>query len=200
MDLILVRHPQPDVASGVCYGQTDVPLIEPIQHGTLVARIRSAIGDRPLSAVHSSHLARARIPARWLSSMFHAPHYVDTRLAEMHFGEWEMRAWDEIDRSALDAWAQNVGGFAPPGGESARDVVLRVDAWAGELRSQASDKDEVHVVIGHAGPIRLHMATALRLPTATCLSWALDFGGICHLHIADDGNARLIHWNVQTNV
>ena len=32
---------------------------------------------------------------------------VDSRLAEMHFGQWEGVAWNDIPRHELDAWAAN---------------------------------------------------------------------------------------------
>ncbi len=102
-----------------------------------------------------------------------------------------------IDRVQLDDWAHDVAGFAPPGGESARDVVVRMDAWARAalVATTAHSARGVHIAVTHAGPIRLHTATALRLPTAACLSWALGFGAACELHFSGDGHARLVRWN-----
>ncbi|MFJ2992782.1 alpha-ribazole phosphatase family protein [Pandoraea sp. NPDC087047] len=198
MDLILMRHPPPEVATNVCYGRTDIaPLAAgfDVALAAMHARLGRVLGERKPTVIHSSPLRRARVAATVMADRFGVPLQVDERLAEMNFGDWELRAWDDIDRSALDAWAQDVAGFSPPGGESARDVALRMEAWAQALRAQASRSDDVHVVVAHAGPIRLRTATALGLPTTACLSWALDFGGLCHLHIADDGQTRLIRWN-----
>lgn len=193
-----MRHPPPDVAPDVCYGSTDVPPVDtmlPFATNTMLRRLGNTLDGRRVTSIHSSPLYRARHAAQWMAGQLGLHLAVDERLAEMDFGAWEMRRWDDIDRKALDAWAADVCGYAPPGGECARDVVRRMDAWARALRAQATGKDEVHVVVGHAGPIRLHTATTLRLPTAACLSWTLDFGHLCHLHIADDGQARLIRWN-----
>lgn len=202
MDLILVRHPPPDVASNVCYGRTDLPVDASRFDATVAsmqARLVALLDGRTPVALHSSPLQRARRAADVLAASFGLPVTQDTRLAEMDFGAWEMQSWDAIGRHDLDAWANDVAGFSPPGGESARDIAVRVDAWARGLREGRTDgraaKDAVHVAVAHAGPIRLHTATALRLPTTACLSWTLDFGGICRLHIADDGQARLIRWN-----
>ncbi|QHE91450.1 alpha-ribazole phosphatase [Pandoraea fibrosis] len=201
MDLILMRHPPPDIAPGLCYGRTDLPVDAArfdASVAAMQAKLAALLDDRTPVAIHSSPLRRARRAAEVLATSFGLPVTVDERLAEMDFGTWEMQPWDAIDRNDLDAWARDVGGYAPPGGESARDIVLRMDAWARALRGAASatrDVHDVHVVVAHAGPIRLHTATALRMPTTACLSWSLDFGGLCHLRLDDDGNARLLRWN-----
>ncbi|AVF39920.1 histidine phosphatase family protein [Pandoraea apista] len=198
MDLILMRHPPPHIVSGLCYGRTDLP-VDAARFDAAVAamqaRLVTLLDGRTPVAIHSSPLQRARRAAEALATPFGLRVTEDERLAEMDFGTWEMRPWEAIDRQALDAWARDVTGFAPPGGECARDIVRRMDAWARDLGHMASAADAVHVVVAHAGPIRLHTATALRMPTAACLSWSLDFGGLCHLHLDGDGNARLIRWN-----
>ncbi|VVE57232.1 Phosphoserine phosphatase 1 [Pandoraea anhela] len=192
-----MRHPPPDVASDVCYGRADVPPVEarllPEIRG-MVSRLHDVLEGRRPTAIHSSPLQRARRAAQAMAGELGLSLQIDARLAEMDFGAWEMRRWDDIDRTALDAWAADVCGFTPPGGECARDVLRRMDAWARALRSSATH-DDVHLVVAHAGPIRLHTATALRLPTTACLAWTLDFGHLCHLRIAGDGRARLIRWN-----
>ncbi|VVE39422.1 Glucosyl-3-phosphoglycerate phosphatase [Pandoraea aquatica] len=197
-----MRHPPPDVAPNVCYGRTDLPVDASRFDATVAsmqARLITLLDGRMPVAIHSSPLQRARRAADVLAASLELPVTQDARLAEMDFGAWEMQSWDAIDRHDLDAWAKDVSGFSPPGGESARDLAVRVDAWARGLLGDGVDeqaaRDAVYVAVAHAGPIRLHTATALRLPTTACLSWALDFGGICHLRIADDGQARLMRWN-----
>lgn len=187
-----MRHPPPDVAANVCYGRTDLPVDTARFDTTLAAmqtRLKSLLDGRTPAAIHSSPLQRARLAADGLAASFGVSVVQDLRLAEMNFGGWEMQPWDVIDRRDLDAWASDVCGFSPPDGESARDIAVRMDTWARGLRG------DLHIVIAHAGPIRLHTATALGLPMTACLSWTLDFGHLCHLHVADDGRARLIRWN-----
>lgn len=193
-----MRHPPPEVASGLCYGRTDLPVDVTRFDASVCAmqtRLATLLDGRTPVAIHSSPLQRARRAAEVLATSLGLGVTQDARLAEMDFGTWEMRPWDAIERNDLDAWARDVAGFSPPGGESARDIVQRMDGWARDLRRTASATHDVHVAVAHAGPIRLHAATALRMPTTACLSWSLDFGGICHLHLADDGHARLIRWN-----
>lgn len=192
-----MRHPPPGVAPNLCYGRTDLD-VDASRFDAVVAamqsRLRTLLDGRRPAAIHSSPLQRARRAADVIAASFDLPVTEDARLAEMDFGVWEMQPWEAIDRNDLEDWARNVATFSPPGGESARDIVLRVDGWARALLRTAGN-DDVHVAVAHAGPIRLHVATALRLPTTACLPWTLDFGGICHLRIGHDGHARLIRWN-----
>jgi alpha-ribazole phosphatase len=74
---------------------------------------------------------------------------IDLRLQELDFGEWEGLAWDDVPRKALDAWAADVSGFAPPGGESGAALIARVRAFASDL--PRGD----HVVITHGGPLKV---------------------------------------------
>ena len=113
MELYLIRHPRPDVAPGTCYGQTDLGLAESPR--VVAERLRPLL---PADyALYTSPLRRARLLAEALGSP-----QVDARLQEIHFGEWEGRSFDEIGKAALDAWSAAPLDFAPPGGESPRQM------------------------------------------------------------------------------
>jgi alpha-ribazole phosphatase len=143
MQLILVRHPQPDVAPGLCYGRTDMPTsIEAI---ALVAANLRAAGLPGRLPVYASPLARCAT----LAAALDVPVTLDARLAEMDFGAWEMRAWDAIPRAEVDAWAADLLHYRPGGGENVLGVALRVAAFRAELQHPAA------LVICHAGTIRL---------------------------------------------
>jgi alpha-ribazole phosphatase len=82
----------------------------------------------------------------------------DERLLEMDFGSWEGRRWDDIPRADLDAWAADVAGYAPPGGESPRQLQRRaLDFVAGLAVPEA-------VIVTHAGVIRTLLAHWQGLP------------------------------------
>ena len=83
MELYLIRHPRPQVAPGVCYGQTDLGLAEPAAE--VAERLRPLLpADFTL---HASPLARARLLAEALGTP-----RLDARLQEIHFGDWEGRS------------------------------------------------------------------------------------------------------------
>ena len=139
MKLILVRHPQPLVAAGVCYGSTDLA-IAPGELERVAATLQLPAG-LPL---YSSPLRRCAELAARLSA---APHH-DARLAEMHFGAWEMQPWDAIPRGHIDAWAADTVNYRPGDGESVLQMAQRIDAFYNELASDA-------IIICHAGTMRL---------------------------------------------
>lgn len=145
MQLILVRHPQPAVAAGLCYGSSDLPAADGAIDAAVEALSVHALDGLP---VYASPLARCAELAHRLSP---AP-LLDARLAEMHFGAWEMRSWDEIPREEVDAWNADLLHYRPGGGESVMDVAKRVAAFHDDLLAQGLDRA---LIVCHAGTIRL---------------------------------------------
>ncbi|HJV28405.1 MAG TPA: alpha-ribazole phosphatase family protein [Aromatoleum sp.] len=161
MELHLIRHPRPDVAAGVCYGQSDVGLVEAVD--VVAARLRPHLPER--FVLHASPLARARLLAEALGQPV-----LDARLKEMHFGEWELRPFADIG-PAIDAWAEDPMGFRAPGGESAQDMAARALDWLDTLVASAP-ADPV-VIVAHGGPLRAIAGHLLKMPAQHWL--ALDF-------------------------
>lgn len=156
MRLLLVRHPRPDVDPGLCYGGSDVAAREQETAG-IAAQLRAA-GLPGTLPTFASPLQRCATLARAL-----APQELrfDARLAEMDFGAWEMRSWDDIARREVDAWADELLHYRPGGGESVLDVARRVAAFLVDLRAGAHQEA---LVICHAGTIRLLCALCRKLP------------------------------------
>jgi len=146
MELHLVRHPQPQVAPGHCYGSTDLaPNAEDTERVLAGLACAGLPGDMP---VYASPLVRCAILARRLS----AQPLFDARLAEMDFGAWEMRHWDTITRAEVDAWSADLLYYRPGGGESVMDVAARVAAFRADLERRAEPRA---LIVCHAGTIRL---------------------------------------------
>lgn len=161
MILHLVRHPKPLVAPQTCYGRLDVPAT-----GVEAAaeRLRSLLPSG--LPVWSSPLARCRR----LAECLHPQPLIDERLAEMHFGDWEGRTWEEIGADPLDRWAADVAGFVPPGGESAAALQARALAFVADLQS-----DEA-VLVTHAGVMRVLLAHWLELAPEQWSSLIFGYG------------------------
>lgn len=158
MKLLLVRHPQPDIDPGLCYGASDVPVAE-----AALARVHAALDAAGLPGrlpVYASPLQRCALLAQRLR-----PHdlRIDARLAEMDFGRWELRPWSAIPRAEVDAWAADLLDHRPGGAENVRDVAHRVAAFVDDLRTGAGGEA---VVICHAGTMRLLLAMRSGLPLA----------------------------------
>jgi alpha-ribazole phosphatase len=137
-----------DVAPGVCYGRLDVPVTDQAAVASLVARLAGRGGT-----VWTSPAQRCRVVADAIGAAV-----VDQRLQELDFGDWEGLAWDDVPRAALDAWAADVAGFAPPGGESGTALIARVSAFTSALPSGD------HVVVTHGGPLKVLTALLRSLP------------------------------------
>ncbi|KQV52592.1 MULTISPECIES: histidine phosphatase family protein [unclassified Duganella] len=153
MELILIRHPQPDVASGVCYGSSDIPAAADALaagYAALAPQLADVLarGYR----LYSSPLQRCTALASLLGAF--AP---DARLMEMNFGTWELRSWPDIARAEVDAWAADLLGYRPGGGETVREVAGRVQSFLDALQHDA-------IVVCHAGTIRLMAAIAAGEP------------------------------------
>ncbi|MCQ8277078.1 histidine phosphatase family protein [Acetobacteraceae bacterium KSS8] len=104
---------------------------------------------RPLQVV-SSPAVRCVGPASLLAGLLGAPLRTDADLRELDFGDWEGLRWDEVPRPALDAWASDPLGFAPPAGESGTALIRRVRRAADRLRAEGNA-----LVVSHGGPLRL---------------------------------------------
>jgi len=174
VQVFLIRHPRPIVGPGVCYGRLDVDC----HPATAVAN-----NLRPLlpsdTQVFSSPLRRARQLAEALSPKV----IIDDRLSEIDFGEWEGRRWDDIDRNQLDAWAGDILGFTPPGGESVAALQRRALDFAASL-----EQSDVAIVT-HAGVMRALVGHWRRLPVAEWSQLPFEFGGLVRLEI-EQGVAR----------
>ena len=136
--------------AGRCYGRLDLPLAEPESVATLVAALSPLRG----AAIHTSPLARCRLLAEALAEAWGQPApKADARLMEMDFGAWEGLLWDDVPRADFDRWAEDLLGFAPPGGETGAALVTRVtEVW----RALAAPA----VVITHGGPLKVLLALA----------------------------------------
>jgi alpha-ribazole phosphatase len=161
MKLILVRHPQPEVAAGICYGSTDLA-VSPQQREAVLHALHALLATLPATvALYSSPLRRCAD----LASQLHAQRpectlAFDPRLVEMDFGAWEMRAWDDIPRQQIDDWAADLINYRPGGGENVLTMTARVADFYGTIQRQRHDA----VVICHAGTIRLMAALHDGLP------------------------------------
>jgi alpha-ribazole phosphatase len=137
--ICIVRHPEVHAARGICYGHTNW-VLPPEQLDSAAALLRGALPDWP---IYSSPLLRCAQLAARLNDIVQ----VDSRLLEMHFGEWEGQRWADIPREHLDVWAANVSGYQIPGGESFDDLLQRIESFLQSLTQPS-------ILIAHAGTIR----------------------------------------------
>ena len=168
MQVFLIRHPRPLIEAGLCYGRLDVDCEDP---QPVAARIRTKLPEG--TPVISSPLRRA-----WrLAEALDPQAGIDARLNEIDFGEWEGKPWNDIERTALDAWAADVLNFVPPGGESVAGLKQRALDFASSL-----DSPRVALVT-HAGIIRALLGHWRQLPVEEWTQLTCDFGSVTQIEI-----------------
>ncbi len=153
--LALIRHAETAWnAAGRIQGHADLPLSDEGRRQVAGWRLPSALDG---SVWYTSPLARALETASLLSIPTPKP---DDRLREMHWGRWEGRRLAEL-RAELGrtmARSEALGlDFRPPGGESPRDVQVRVASLMAEIASRG----EPAGAVSHKGLIRAVVALAL---------------------------------------
>ena len=153
MQVLLIRHPKPEIASGICYGSSDIPA----QADALSVAFAWLDNYLPEDAeIIASPLSRCAKLAVQLCLRGQRALELDARLAERCCGAWELQSWDCIPRAEIDAWATNFMDYKAPAAESVRQLQIRVRA-AWESNS-VQTKSQTRVLLSHAGPIQVLLA------------------------------------------
>jgi alpha-ribazole phosphatase len=190
VNLYLVRHTTPDILPGICYGQTDVEVGASYHHEVNLLHTKLA-GVQPV-AIYSSPLKRCSQLAVSISRLLNSPVQYDPRLMELHFGDWELKAWNEIPRGMIDIWAEDLVMQAPPAGESFHNLALRVREFFEEM--SASHAGQEVAVFTHAGVIRALLSHAMNLALADSFRLQIDYGSVTQI-IAEHGVTRVAYVN-----
>ncbi|MEC5213750.1 alpha-ribazole phosphatase [Polaromonas sp. CG_9.5] len=162
MKLWLVRHAQPLIDAGLCYGRLDMAADA---DATAECAVRLATQLPAGLRVVSSPLQRCEQLANALHALRPDLAYkTDARLQEMDFGRWEGCAWQAIPRAELEAWTGDFAHYqAGHDGESVTAFMARVGAAFDGLKllsqtpaaAQGTMAQESGVLwITHAGVIR----------------------------------------------
>ncbi|MEM1093272.1 MAG: histidine phosphatase family protein [Bacteroidota bacterium] len=178
--LWLVRHAPTSAPSGQVVGHLDVPLSaegEAAADQFAEAFAKAWMGDPPM--MFTSDLARAQATVAPLAARWGCLPRHDHRLREVHFGDWEGQTWEAVGRddgAALNAWMSDWVNTPPPGGESFRMLLARVEAWLADCVAQSA---RPALVVAHAGALRALVCAALGLPPEAAFGVQFD-----HLRLA----------------
>ena len=181
MTLWLVRHAQPLIEPGICYGQLDMPA-DALATRECAQQLAELLPTG--IAVVSSPLQRCeQLVAILIGLRPDLTYKTDLKLQEMDFGNWEGCAWADIAKNELDAWTEDFTNHkAGHTGESVAQFMARVGRAFDGL-SPATDT----LWVTHAGVIRAveliasgtrHIERADQWPTA-----APAYGQWCKLAI-----------------
>lgn len=184
MEVYLIRHTTPDIAKGVCYGQSDILLNMDLLDKE-AQLIRAKIPTQ-LDGVYSSPLNRCLLLAQTLS-----PDIIqDDLLMEMHFGDWEMQPWKDIAAEPLNRWMNDFVNEPVPGGEN----YLALHQRSAQFLNKLLEKNiETVAIVTHAGNIRSMISMALNLPLENSFRLNPSYGSVTRLSITSDPQLNQIH-------
>ena len=148
MEIYLIRHTNPDIEKGICYGQSDIGVKESFND-----EVENILNKYPYlksleSQIYSSPLSRCK---RLAETLFDTPIQSDDRLKELDFGDWELQKWEDIDQNELSIWMKDFVHVKCTNGESYLDLNQRVLSFLEELKIT---KHDTAVIVTHGGVIR----------------------------------------------
>jgi broad specificity phosphatase PhoE len=161
-NLLLLRHGQIKANKlGHWHGSTDSPLT---RHGRRQAR-RTAdhIRDRfaPVEAIYSSPLRRCRHTAEAIALATGLEVQVHDDLREYAIGEWEGMPFRDLqEQHRFVEVATRDHDFAPPGGESLRQVAERIVAAVHDIHARHAPEARV-LVVGHGAALAVALGALL---------------------------------------
>ncbi|MFD0962902.1 alpha-ribazole phosphatase family protein [Pseudofulvibacter geojedonensis] len=168
MEIYLIRHTTPKIDSGICYGQSDLDLIN--NYAEEISRVTSSIQTiKP--EIYSSPLKRCTI----LAKSFNENIVLDSNLKEINFGDWELKAWNDIDSEELNIWMKNFVFEKPPNGESYIELSKRVNESFDRIVTLS---DSNKIIITHAGVIRAIIARLNNIDLKDSFKIKLEYGHI----------------------
>lgn len=179
--LFLVRHGPTHARCMV--GWSDLPA--DLSDTAALSRLELALPQDAL--VISSDLSRAADTADAIQGKRpRLPHSPELR--EIHFGDWELRTWAEIDADdpeRIRAYWENPGDVRPPNGESWNQVCARVDAVIDHLVQTHIGRDLI--VVGHFGQILSQLQRADQLTAEEAFAHWIDNLSVTEISKDSDG-------------
>jgi alpha-ribazole phosphatase len=178
MEVYLVRHTETVCKKGICYGQSDVGIIEP--YDQIFSEIVRKLPQE--AKLYSSPLKRCKILANYILEHTNTDAIVeDSRLMEMNFGDWELQQWNDIPKDILDPWMNDFVSVAAPNGESFIDVDNRVwDFISNEIQFQ---KTKPVIIVAHSGVIRSILCRINKIPLQDAFKSVLDYGAVIKIEL-----------------
>ncbi|HEY2581231.1 MAG TPA: alpha-ribazole phosphatase [Mucilaginibacter sp.] len=176
MEIYLIRHTAVYNPEKLCYGQSEISLSPDWEQHFKI--LKQKLGSQTDEAIfYSSPYKRCAQLAGFLSDN---QFQTDSRLSEMHFGDWEQHAWTEVDQAVLNAWMADYVRYRVPGGENFEIMCERCSQFWDELIQQTVTKV---AVITHAGVIRSILAYILNIPLDKIFRLEIDYSGVTKITV-----------------
>lgn len=145
MELYLIRHTTPKVSKNTIYGWSEVESLQEkfLQEATAIkAKLPANINQIFSSdSLRCKQLANHLFPEKEI--------IFSSQLRELHFGDWEMKTWNNVNQTHLQKWMDNFVSEVVPNGESYEQLYKRVVCWFKTISLENST-----AIVCHAGVIR----------------------------------------------
>lgn len=174
-NIFLIRHTSLNIKPGICYGQSEVELSDRfIPEAENIKTHLPLLDDKII--LSSPSLRCIRLAEYLFTKEIH----IDKRILEYHFGEWELKLWDNILRKDFNHWMEHIIDTPCPGGESLNQMFQRVRSFWGEIIEHSAENI---IIISHSGVIRCILADILKIPRQNMFSLRIDFASISYIKI-----------------
>ncbi len=176
--LWLIRHGEPEESvRGRCYGDLDAGLS--MKGGDEMKAVGRELACVPLEAIYVSPKRRALESARRIAEFHDCPVQTVDALAEIRFGLFEGRSYDEIAAEYPEIyrkWMDDPTAVKFPDGESFAELWERVTRCVKSLRAEHAGQSIA--LVTHAGVIRVLIAEALALEPRNIFRIAQDYAAL----------------------
>jgi len=155
-----------------------------------------ALAERPLAAVYSSPLRRARETAEAIAAPHRLGVRIDAAFREICHGLWEGLTADEVRArfpGIYAEWRATPESVTMPNGESLKEVRQRV--LEGLQRLRANHDGETVCLVAHGTPVRLLILEALGMTPERLWAFPCPPAGLSELEFRAD-SATLHRMNV----
>lgn len=178
MEIYVIRHTTPKIEKGICYGQSDLDLVD--DYKTEFKTIAAQIPNTSDFRVISSPLKRCALLAKHFNN---TPEF-DDRLKELNFGSWELKPWNAIPEEEINPWMVDFVNVAVPKGESYTALALRVKSCFNDILN--SETNQNIIIVSHAGPIRAFLASVLKVDLKDSFNIKINYGDVFLLQKTDE--------------
>ena len=185
--LFLVRHAETVWSAKLrIHGRSD-PALSELGH-----RQAKAVGDmlagRPLAAIYTSPLQRARQTAAAIAARHQVQPRADPAFQEVSLGVWEGQRIADLeadDREHYARWLAAPTGVRPPGGETLEEARARVARALASLQERHAD--ETVVLVTHSIVGRIVIATCLGIDVRVVPRLKLKVASLSILRLEPSG-------------
>lgn len=178
MALYLIRHTTPDIAPGICYGQTDLDVGPAFtSEAEKITTQLHQLGVADGTSVFSSPLIRCRKLAEQISPV---EIMLDPRLMELNFGDWEMRHWNDLNADKLKRWGDDFVNQTCPNGESYQQLHNRTALFLSDLSKHGIDEA---LIVTHGGVMRSLLCHLRHTHLIDSFNYELKYGEIICEHL-----------------